>query len=239
MAYASQSALRLWWSPACSGPFATVALNGTGKVMVRASIIEATKALNAVLVAYGYKTRYAETGAYNCRRVTGGSTYSLHAYGIALDINWSTNPYSYRLITDMLRYGDGKMPYRIEAIRTNSGAQVWRWGGKFSSNKDAMHYEITCSPSALRSGINWSTVYRGAYVAYTAPKPTTHIEDDDVKLIVKGTKSTQWYITDGITKRYISTSGQARVLVFVGLAKWNDGGPIVIDQAIVDAIKSV
>lgn len=173
MAYASQSALRYWWGPPCRGVNVTVRLNGNGRVTVKASIVEATKALNAVLVAYNYQTRYGDTGAYNCRRVTGGSSYSLHAYAIALDINWSTNPYSYRLITDMFRPGDHQMPYRIEAIRTKSGHQVWRWGGKFSGNKDAMHYEITCSPSALRTGIDWRTVYGGTAGPAPTPAPTT------------------------------------------------------------------
>lgn len=166
---ASQSTVRSWWSPPCRGPWATVSLNGYGRVSVRTSAVEAVKALNRVLVAYRYGTRSADTGAYNCRRVTGGTTYSLHAYGIAIDLNWQTNPYSRYLRTDMLRYGDGRMPNRIQAIRTNNGRQVWRWGGYFSGYKDAMHYEICCSPADLRTGINWSTVYGGG--AAPAPRP--------------------------------------------------------------------
>ncbi len=171
MAYAAQSSLRSWWSPACRGPWVTISLYGSGRVTVRPAITDAVKALNKVLTSYKYATRYADTGAYNCRRVTGGSTYSLHAYGIAMDINWQSNPYSRTLRTDMFRYGDGRMPYRIEAIRTNNGRQVWRWGGWFSGNKDAMHYEITCSPSDLRTGINWATVYGSISVPAPTPKP--------------------------------------------------------------------
>lgn len=176
MAYASQTSLRSWWAPACSGPFTSVALHGAGRVMVRSAVVEATRALNQVLISYNYLTRYQDTGAYNCRKVTGGSTYSLHAYGIAMDINWTTNPYSSVLRTDMFRYGDGQMPRRIEAIRTNDGAQVWRWGGWFSGNKDAMHYEITCAPSNIRSGINWKTVYGGT-ISIPTPPPTTTTGD--------------------------------------------------------------
>lgn len=50
------------------------------------------------------------------------------------------------------------MVQAIEAIRTNSGAVLWRWGGRYRNNKDAMHYEIVCSEASLRSGINWNTV---------------------------------------------------------------------------------
>lgn len=172
MAYASTSTIRAWWAPACTGPWATVSLNGYGKVSVRPAIVEATKALNTVLKAYRYSTRAGDTGAYNCRRITGGTGYSLHAYGIALDINWTTNPYSSTLRTDMLRPGDHQMPYRIQAIRTNSGKQVWRWGGTYSGSKDAMHYEVVCSPADIRTGINWRTVY--GYAAPVAAPATSH-----------------------------------------------------------------
>lgn len=172
--YAAQSSLRYWWSPACRGPWATISLYGTGKATVRAGIVEPVKALNAILIAYDYRTRYADTGAFNCRQVTGGSTYSLHAYGIAIDINWLTNPYSRTLRTDMF-IKDGQMPRRIEAIRTNNGKQVWRWGGWFSGNRDSMHYEVTCSPADIRTGINWSTVYKS-----TTPTPTPTLPSGDL-----------------------------------------------------------
>jgi hypothetical protein len=184
MAYASQSSLRSWWGPACNGPWVTLSLYGSGRVTVRPAIVDAVKALDKVLQSYNYVTRYADTGAYNCRKVTGGSTYSLHAYAIAMDINWQSNPYSSTLRTDMFRYGDGRMPYRIEAIRTNNGKQVWRWGGWFSGSKDAMHYEITCSPSDIRTGINWSTA-QGSGQALSVPQPPpisagTPSKDDDM-----------------------------------------------------------
>lgn len=178
MAYAAQGSLRYWWAPACRGPWATMSLYGAGRVTVKGSIVEPVKALNKVLTAYKYYTRYADTGAFNCRRVTGGSSYSLHAYGIALDLNWQTNPYHYRLITDMFRPGDGRMPYRIEAIRTNNGRQVWRWGGLFGGNRDAMHYEITCSPADIRTGINWTTVYGGGGTVVPAPALALPKDDD-------------------------------------------------------------
>lgn len=141
--------IRSAWAPACTGPFARVALNGSGAVSVRPAAVDAVKALNACLVAAGYQTRAGDTGAFNCRPITGGSGYSLHAYGIALDINWATNPYGPVLRTDMPR----SMVDAIQAIRTNNGRQVWRWGGSYSGNKDAMHYEIVCTPADLATGI--------------------------------------------------------------------------------------
>lgn len=186
----TQSQLRSYWAPRCTGPWATVSLYGAGKVTVRPVIVEAVKALNQILTAYGYTTRYSDTGAYVCRQNTSGTGWSLHAYGIAMDINWNSNPYSSTLRTDMFRYGDGRMPYRICDIRTNNGKQVWNWGGNWSGNKDAMHYEIVCTPADIRTGINWSTVYGGG-------SPTPPQEDDfdmtqdELKLILKEAEDRQ------------------------------------------------
>lgn len=143
------SELRQLWAPPCTGPFARVTLFGGGMVSVRPSIVEATKALDACFRAHNYPTHPAETGAYNCRHITGGTGYSLHAFGIAEDINWNENPYGHTLKTDM----PAAMIADIEAIRTKSGAQVWRWGGRYSGNKDAMHFEVVASPAEIASGI--------------------------------------------------------------------------------------
>jgi len=172
----SQSQIRSYWSPRCTGPHATVSLYGAGKVTVDAAIVSAVKALDQVLTAYKYSTRAADTGAYVCRMNTGGTAWSNHAYGIAMDINWSTNPYGRYLRTDMRRYGDGKMPERICAIRTNNGKQVWNWGGFWSGNKDAMHYEIVCTPADIRTGINQSTIYGGSVAQAPNPVPTPQEE---------------------------------------------------------------
>lgn len=154
------SALRRLWAPAC-GTKGSVYLAAYG-------------ALDACLRAAAYAPRAKDTGAYNCRTITGGTGYSLHAYGpgdrfkfwngvsiatsLAVDINWTTNPYGPRLVTDMPR----AMVDAILAIRTNNGVQVWRWGGDYTTNRDAMHFEIVCSPADLATGI----------AGTTAPAPT-------------------------------------------------------------------
>ena len=176
----SQSQIRLYWAPRCSGPFATVSLNGAGKVIVDAAIVPAVKALDKVLIAYGYLTRAADTGAFNCRMNTSGTGWSIHAYGCALDINWQTNPYLRYLRSDMDDVGDRMMPNRICAIRTNNGKQVWNWGGFWSGNKDSMHYDIVCTPGDLRTGINWSTVHGGTQSPPFTPEP----EEEDMPKII-------------------------------------------------------
>lgn len=152
----STSQLRRDWAPACrfkSGLF-----------------LAAYAALDACLKAHRYGPRAGDTGAYNCRRITGGVGFSLHAFGpgdrfrfwngvtiataLAVDINWQTNPYGRRLVTDM----PPAMIDRIERIRTRSGDRVWRWGGRYTTNKDAMHFEIVCTPAALATGIDPATL---------------------------------------------------------------------------------
>jgi len=160
--------LRSWWAPACTGPFTKVALHGDGAVTVRSSVVDAVHALNRCLEVHGYRTRAADTGGYNCRRITGGTGYSLHAYGTAIDINWQTNPYGPRLVTDMPR----EMITAIKGIRTVTGRQVWRWGGDYAGNKDAMHFEIIVSPGDLATGV----------ITPTVPTPVPAPTPDDLEV---------------------------------------------------------
>jgi D-alanyl-D-alanine carboxypeptidase-like protein len=89
-----------------------------------------------------------DTGAFNCRPVRGATTYSQHAYGLAVDVNPFQNPY--------LR-GDLVLPELAGAYRERSarrpgmilpGGPVvrafasigWGWGGGWHSLKDLQHF---------------------------------------------------------------------------------------------------
>ena len=181
----STSQLRKAWSPAC---------RPKGD-----ALLAAYQALDDCLSAHRYAPRKVDTGAYNCRKITGGTGYSLHAYGpgdrftfwngvaistaLAVDINWQSNPYGRKLITDMPR----AMVDAIKAIRTTNGKQVWRWGGDYATNKDAMHFEIVCTPADLATGI------RGA----SAPAGGSGIPHDVLRRGDRGPKVTavQWTLT--------------------------------------------
>lgn len=162
--------LRKLWSPVCKGPFVKIEFHGEGVASVKASAAPAFRALNAVFVAHDYQTRKEDTGGYNCRQITGGTGYSLHAYGIAVDVNWKTNPYGSRVVTDM----PDAMIKDIEALRTNSGHVVFRWGGRYSGNKDCMHFEIVCTPSQLATGI------KNVPVVPAPDQPLGNEENDDM-----------------------------------------------------------
>lgn len=163
---ATTTTLRNWWAPACRGPFTRLTLHGGGAVTVRTTIVAAVRALDDCLRVADYRTRTADTGAYNCRKITGGTGYSLHAYGIAVDLNWQSNPYGKRLVTDM----PPAMVADIKAIRTRNGKRVWRWGGDYSGNKDAMHFEVICHPTDMATGIDPASLPRRA-------EPTNPPED--------------------------------------------------------------
>jgi len=145
------SQLRAAWSPACAAVNGVkFTLHGGAVITVDRRIVPAVEALNAIFVRWDYRCTPPDCGAFVCRKITGGSGYSLHAYLIAIDVNWLDNPYTTGpLVTDM----DPRMIAEIVALRTKSGAPVWGWGGHYRSIKDAMHFEIVCTPADLATGI--------------------------------------------------------------------------------------
>ena len=91
------------------------------------------------------------TGAFACRPIRGGTAYSQHAYGLAVDLNPFQNPY---------RRGDVVLPELASAyldrdwlrpgMITPDGPAVrafasvgWEWGGTWSSLKDYQHFSLT------------------------------------------------------------------------------------------------
>lgn len=224
----STAQARLAWGPHCT----------PAKVSTRG----AYEALDACFKAYDYKPRAGVTGAQNCRPITGGTDWSLHAFAfgliymfwtlvrvamaLAVDVNWDKNPYGPRLVTDMPR----PMIDAIYRVRTNSGAQVFRWGGYYTGNKDAMHFEIVCTPAELATGINLATLPG----ATPAPDPTPTPEDDMNRLITGD--DGVWWNTDGITKDRVEDQNHAGELAISGLVLWDNGKPFKVPQAMINKI---
>jgi peptidoglycan hydrolase-like protein with peptidoglycan-binding domain len=148
------SDLRRLWAPACQCELTTLLLHSGAKITVSKAAAEAFRAVDEIMQSSGYSPRVGDTGGFNCRKITGGTGHSLHAYGIAVDYNWNSNPFRSdgKLITDM----PSKMVSAIKALRTSGGAPVLRWGGDFTRVKDAMHFEVVASPRELAAGVDWS-----------------------------------------------------------------------------------
>ena len=88
------------------------------------------------------------TSAFNCRKVTGGTTWSEHSYGTAIDVNPVQNPYvSGSTVAPPAgrSWLDRTLPYR-EVIKHNDGWVYtmhhygWKWGGEWTSKKDYQHF---------------------------------------------------------------------------------------------------
>jgi D-alanyl-D-alanine carboxypeptidase len=79
-----------------------------------------------------YKLNTVGAG-YNCRSVKGQPTKtSAHAFGLAIDINASTNPFEPGATTCKT-----DMPPEFVQLFKSQG---WGWGGNWASSKDAMHF---------------------------------------------------------------------------------------------------
>ena len=89
-----------------------------------------------------------DTSSFECRAVTLGSTWSQHAYGLAIDINPFHNPYlrgdllAPELASTYVRR-EWRRPGMIlegDVVTRAFDAIGWGWGGRWSSLKDWMHF---------------------------------------------------------------------------------------------------
>ena len=91
------------------------------------------------------------TSAYNCRFTTGGTTFSEHAYGRAIDLNPVQNPYvrggsvappAGRDYLDRSDVRPGMVVSGGVVVRAFA-AVGWEWGGSFRTLKDYQHFSQT------------------------------------------------------------------------------------------------
>jgi hypothetical protein len=90
------------------------------------------------------------TGAFNCRPVRGGTQFSQHAYGLAVDLNPFQNPYHRGDVVlpelasaylDRARVRPGMVTPDGPAVRAFSSIG-WGWGGTWSTLKDYQHFSL-------------------------------------------------------------------------------------------------
>ena len=92
------------------------------------------------------------TSGFNCRRVSGSSSWSEHAFGRAIDINPLRNPYvtgggrvsppAGRAYVNRARRAAGMIHAGDVVVRAFAAAG-WRWGGYWSSSRDYQHFSAT------------------------------------------------------------------------------------------------
>ena len=92
MRYSAQK-MRLLWADFAARRDRMITINFAGaRLTVAKPSTDAWQALATIMERHNYVIRPGDTGAYNDRPITGGTERSLHAYGIAADVNWDTNP---------------------------------------------------------------------------------------------------------------------------------------------------
>jgi hypothetical protein len=89
-----------------------------------------------------------DTSAFNGRYVAGTRRWSMHAYGIAIDIDPVENPYvsgSYvsppagRVYADRSLHRRGMIHARDKVVRAFA-AIGWKWGGSWRPARDFQHF---------------------------------------------------------------------------------------------------
>ena len=101
--------------------------------------------------AYGTKDRrsmrHDNTSAFNCRYVSGTATWSMHAYGLAIDLNPVENPYvsgSYVSPANGAEYADRcchpAVVHAGDPVVRAFASVGWGWGGSWSGAKDYQHF---------------------------------------------------------------------------------------------------
>lgn len=125
----------------------------------------------------GYRFGTPEDPSYGCwgfacRAIAGTSTPSNHSWGLAVDINAPKNPRAKTLKTDMPSW----MPDLWNAY-------MFRWGGDYKKNPDAMHYEFVGSRSDARRML---TLARQRRLGELRDRPPTNLKPSFPGQIRKG-----------------------------------------------------
>ena len=135
---------------------------------------------------------------YSCRCISGSNTPSNHSWGLAVDINAPSNPYTSPLVTDM--------PSWMPDLWNDYG---FRWGGDYSGSKDAMHYEFMESVAAAA---DYTSRARAAGLGGSTPPPEDWLEmvskeelQQMLNPILDAANRADWGVND--------TSNGARVMI--------------------------
>lgn len=152
------STLRRVWAPwRCTGggdQFVPGKFFGKSIGQIPKPAVSAFAALEQALRSTGYSPK--SSWSYNCRKISGSDKYSLHSYGIAIDIDPQLNPYSSGdPYAGLLKRKHVKAAL---AIKNSAGSSVWSWGGNWRK-PDRMHFQLDQGPD--RVDINWTTVPGG------------------------------------------------------------------------------
>ncbi|MBX9243392.1 M15 family metallopeptidase, partial [Actinotalea ferrariae] len=139
----------------------------TGEVVVHADVADAVVEVFASLFAARYPVRSLRlvddfggddddsmaadnTSAFNCRAITGGTSWSEHAYGRAIDLNPVENPYVLgRHVAPPAGRAFADRPDAPGVIHDDDvvvrafAAAGWQWGGHWDGPVDYQHFSVS------------------------------------------------------------------------------------------------
>lgn len=146
--------------PSCQTSRMVKVTNGDHSVNVRREISQLVLALFKITALRGYdinpKGKPNETWGFACRAIANTRTASNHSWGLAIDINATTNPYSAVFRTD------------IPPVVVNDWEVCgWYWGGRYTNKKDTMHFEFIGKPSDVAK---YLAKAQGILAVLTKPK---------------------------------------------------------------------
>jgi hypothetical protein len=123
-----------------------------GKLFAAGYPIQRLKVVDAYRADDDRSMAANNTSGFNCRRVSGSSSWSEHAVGRAVDLNPLRNPYvtrggrvsppAGRPYADRARRAAGMIHANDLVVRAFAAAG-WRWGGYWSGSRDYQHFSST------------------------------------------------------------------------------------------------
>lgn len=175
----NESELGASWTPGlgCTDPAGLRAVDVThwgydgtvreGRIIVAADQAEQVRAIFGDLYLLGFPIERIEpidryggddqasmrannTSGYNCRNVSGTSSLSQHAFGLAIDVNPLVNPYVRSGSVDPpegapwadRQRDDPGMIHPGDAVVDAFALRGWSWGGYWTSGQDYQHFSV-------------------------------------------------------------------------------------------------
>jgi len=140
------------WGAPCTGRMVTLVRNDGLRLPVRAELADLTMLLLDLTELSGYDVLPGQTWGYACRKISGSSSWSNHAWGLADDLNAPANPYA---SADWhRRNARGTFPFGLRLVCNIPEAVVrlwedhgFRWGGRYKTKPDPMHMEFMGTPA--------------------------------------------------------------------------------------------
>lgn len=135
------------------------------KLLVRAEVAPIFKGFCDELVQRGYPLGdVADDWGFACRSIRGSTAPSNHSWGLAIDLNATTNPMTSSLVTDFPQW----------AVELGEKKYGLRWGGRYATRPDAMHWEWVGTPKQAA----WLIAALAALPSNQQPPEPPQQEDD-------------------------------------------------------------